>query len=67
MRLLDWCSFMRTPKVKDVFVKHQLRICGDDCEIWLQPAAPGRPPMTVKCKTEEAKKQIEALLKDIKA
>ena len=64
LKLFDWVSFMRTPKVREVITNHQLRICGDDCEIWLQPAAKGKPPMTIKCRTSEAQQKIEELIKE---
>ena len=65
MKLIDFWNFMREPRVRKVIRNHQLRIKGDDCEIWIEPAETGKSDFSIVCKTNEAIQKIEELIKDV--
>lgn len=61
--LIDFLASLRNQKT---IRNSHLCIVSNNVEIEIEPNAIGRDPVTIRCKTEDAKKQVEGLLKDIK-
>ena len=61
--LIDFLASLRNQKT---IRNEKLHITSSGVEIIIEPNAIGRDPVTIRCKTEDAKKQVEDLLKDIK-